>query len=345
MARPDANWYGFFRVLKHGTETALNRAFWVCVAGHLYHTREMTEHASDNQQGQNRDIEHFMLGTGAVAIEQGFAMAELHQYLQDLALLNHGVPYKELGIWQRRASFAPAYISAEGFATAQELQSGNPIQVGSIALLKLAGVMRADGGISNPGIGQLASDLRAAYDNKSIAGIIIETNSGGGEVLAATILNSALSERNKPVVGFAHMAASAAYWALANTDEIIASGDASEFGSIGVMVTLDKKAMDDYRARFSEFYGATAPNKNAHSRAAFEGDFSLFQTKTDEMTKSFQDAIAGVRPLRGSQTAIKETLSGKMFAATDAKKNGLVDSIGNLRYAVARVKSLKSKYK
>lgn len=300
---------------------------------------------TDNPTVQNRDIEHFMLGTGAVAIEQGFAMAELHNYLQDLALLQHGVPYKELGIWQRRASFAPAYIAAEVFADAQDLQSGNPIQAGSIALLKLSGVMRADGGISNPGIGQLASDLRAAYDNKSIAGVIIETNSGGGEVLAATILNSALSERNKPVVGFAHMAASAAYWALANTDEVIASDGAAEFGSIGAMVTIDKKAMEDYRARFSEFYGATAPNKNSHSRAAFEGDFSLFQSMADEMTTSFQNAIASLRPLRGSQAAIKETLSGKMFAATEAKKNGLIDSIGNLRYAVARVKSLKSKYK
>lgn len=293
----------------------------------------------------NRDIEHFMLGTGAVAIEQGFAMSELHAYLQDLALLQHGVPYTELGIWQRRAAYAPAYLSLEGFATATELQEKSPIQAGSIALLKLGGVMRADGGISNPGIGQLASDLRAAYENKAVAGVIIETNSGGGEVLAATILNSALSERNKPVVGFAHMAASAAYWALANMDEVIASGNNSEFGSIGAMVTIDKKSMEEYRARFSEFYGATAPNKNAHSRAALEGDFSLFQTRADEMTASFQEAIANIRPLRGSQATIKETLSGKMFQATEAKKNGLIDSIGNLQYAVARVKSLKTKYK
>lgn len=293
----------------------------------------------------NRDIEHFMLGTGAVAIEQGFAMSELHAYLQDLALLQHGVPYKELGIWQRRAACSPSYLALEGFATANELQEKSPIQAGSIALLKLGGVMRADGGISNPGIGQLASDLRAAYENKAVAGVIIETNSGGGEVLAATILNSALSERNKPVVGFAHMAASAAYWALANMDEVIASGNLSEFGSIGAMVTIDKQSLEEYRARFSEFYGATAPSKNASQRAALDGDFSLFQTRADEMTASFQEAIAFIRPLRGSKATINETLSGKMFAATEAKKNGLIDSIGNLQYAVARVKSLKSKYK
>lgn len=293
----------------------------------------------------NRDIEHFMFGTGAVAIEEGFAMAELNLYLQDLALLQHGVPYTELGIWQRRASFAPAYLTAEGFVTAQNLQDRVPIQAGSIALLKLAGVMRADAGISNPGVGQLASDLRAAYDNKSVSGIIIETNSGGGEVLAATMLNSALSERNKPVVGFAHMAASAAYWALANTDEVIASGDNAEFGSIGAMVTIDKDGLEKYRARFSSFYGETAPKKNANSRSALEGDFSLFQKEADQMTKNFQDAIAAIRPLRGSKQTIQETLSGEMFSGADAKRNGLVDSIGNLRYAVKRVNSLKSKYK
>ena len=305
----------------------------------------MPETTTPTAQQANRDIEHFMLGTGAVAIEEGFAMAELNLYLQDLALLQAGVPYKELGVWQRRAAYIPSYLAIDGITTSQDLQSKTPIQMGSIALLKLGGVMRADSGISNPGIGQLASELRMAYENKAVAGIIIETNSGGGEVLAASILNSALSERNKPVVGFAHMAASAAYWSLANTDEIIASGDNSEFGSIGAMVTIDKHGLEAYRARFSEFYGATAPNKNAHSRAAMEGDFSLFQKRADEMTANFQESIRGIRPLRGSETALSETLSGKMFSGMQSKKNGLIDSIGNLQYAVKRVNSLKSKYK
>ena len=69
----------------------------------------MPEHNTEIKTA-NRDIEHFMFGTGAVAIEEGFAMAELNQYLQDLALLQCGVPYKELGIWQRRASFWMVYF-------------------------------------------------------------------------------------------------------------------------------------------------------------------------------------------------------------------------------------------
>lgn len=283
-----------------------------------------------------------MFGTGAVAIEEGFALAELNRYLDELALLERGVPFEQLGIGQRRASFAPVYLAAETFVSGEILQDKSPVLSGSIALLKLSGVMRADAGISSPGVGQLASDLRAAYENKSVVGVIIETNSGGGEVLAATILNSALSERNKPVVGYAHLAASAAYWTLANTDEIIASDSAAEFGSIGAMVTLDKKSLEDYRARFAEFYGAGAPQKNAHSRAALEGDFSLFQKRADDMTQTFQSAIAALRPLRGSQP---DTLSGKMFNADAGRKNGLVDGIGNLRYAVKRVSALKSKYK
>ena len=135
------------------------------------------------QARPNRDIEQFMFSAGPVAIEQNFAMSELNQYLQDLHLLEKGVPYAELGISKRRASFVPTYMAIDGTVGAYELQSGNPIPVGSIAVLNLSGVMRSDGGISNPGIGQLVSELRAAYDNKNVLGVILETRSGGGEAI------------------------------------------------------------------------------------------------------------------------------------------------------------------
>ena len=158
------------------------------------------------------------------------------------------------------------------------------------------------------------------------------------------MLKSAIQERNKPVIGFGHLVASAAYRALSGTDEIIASGNGAEFGSIGTMVTIDQKILNKYRQRFADFYGAGAPGKNQDFRAAIAGDFSGIQRRVDELTAAFQAEIAKERALQGGKETVKETLNGSVFSANDAKRRGLVDMVGNMQTAVKRVKALRGKY-
>ena len=297
--------------------------------------------------GINPKIEAFLTANTRLEIEFDFGFSELNRYLEDVALVQSGVPYAELGISERRASFRPLIIAsdASAYRLTDDVFYESDTKPGSIALLKLSGVMRTEGGISNPGIEGLANQLRAAYANDNIAGIILETRSGGGESLSGSLLKSVLSERNKPVIGFAHIAASAAYRALSGTDEIIASSDAAEFGSIGTFYTIDEKTLSEYRERFKDFYGSNAPNKNGAFRAMLGGDYSKIQKEADELTARFHEEIAKDRPLQGSAAKIADTLGGGMFDARDAKKRGLIDGIGNLQYALKRLEALKPKYK
>ena len=204
--------------------------------------------------------------------------------------------------------------------------------------------MRTQSGLSSPGADRLAADFRNAFHNPNVKGVILETLSGGGESMAGTLIKSAISERNKPVVGFAHLGASAAYRALSGTDEIIASTDQSEFGSIGTMLTLDTKVLNKYRERFTDIYGTQVPKKNAEFRAAIAGDFTGLQERVNVLTGKFHDEIKGSRPLRGDAAFIKETLSGAVFDAKESKRRGLVDAIGNLQFAVKRVNALSKNY-
>jgi ClpP class serine protease len=110
------------------------------------------------------------------------------------------------------------------------------------------------------------------------------------------------------------------------------------------MVQLDMRALAEYRERISEFYGADAPNKNGELRRALAGDYSGIQQRVNELTAQFHNEIKRDRPLRGDAEKIKDTLSGKMFDASEGKRRGLVDAIGTLPFAVKRVFSLKSKY-
>lgn len=307
----------------------------------------------DNEQRSdlrlNRDIEGFLLTSEMLEIEFNFALAELNKYLQDVLMLSAGFKFKDLGIAERRRDALPKLIiptsdSTYKFADCWDIQSLEETPPGSIALLKLSGVMRAQSGLSSPGADRMAFDLRNAYHNENVKGVIIETISGGGESMAGTIVKSAIGERNKPVVGFGHLGASAAYRALSGADEIIASSDQAEFGSIGTMITLDNKILNKYRERFTDIYGADVPKKNAEFRAALAGDFSGLQNRVDVLTRQFHDEIKNSRPLRGDAAFIKETLSGAVFNAKESKRRGLIDATGNLQFAVRRVNSLLKNY-
>ncbi|MGL4641005.1 MAG: S49 family peptidase [Shewanella sp.] len=296
------------------------------------------------------DIDLFLMSSQFLELDREFGMQQMNIMLQELAMAQAGG--KRIvteSIRQRSLAAMPRLIvssdNATGFNLVNnwDMMDGN-VPAGSIALLKLSGVMRTQSGFSSPGIDRLANDLRMAYNNTNIRGVILETLSGGGESMAGNVLKSALSERNKPVIGWGHLVASAAFRALTGTDEIIMSSQSAEVGSIGTMISMDTKELNKFRERFTEFYGKDAPNKNGEFRKANAGDFSAIQERVDKLTVEFHNEIKRDRSLQGDSEKIKETLSGAMFNAIEGKKRGLVDGIGALPYAVKRVNALQSKY-
>lgn len=310
---------------------------------------ELKDETNVEQGTINPDVEHLLLIGEPLEIYDAFGYSELNRYLEEVAQVSAGFSDEvKRAILERRDAHKPRLILTNDatfqFVDRWDVYDESETPPGSFALLQLRGVMRSQSGLSTPGVDRLVQDLRAAYNNKNVEAVVIETNSGGGESLAGTILKSGIQERNKPVIGFAHLAASAAMRALSGADEIIASGEGSEFGSIGTMFTLDAKFLNKYRARFADFYGATAPKKNSDFRSAIAGDFSTIQQRADEKTAAFQNEIRRERPLKGSEKMIAETLDGSMFAAMESKRRGLIDGIGTMQYAIKRARALKTKY-
>ena len=298
---------------------------------------------------ENRGIEK-MLSYGQLCIEEGFGFRCLNQYLSDLEIMRSGAPYSSLGISSRRESGLPALIQVSG--TSYDIISDQYIirnerltPGGSIALIRLEGVMNSQDDASSYGVQNMATQLRYAYANKNVDAVIIEGNSGGGEVTAMMIMVAAIKERNKPVLGFGHFVASAAYGTFAAADEIIASNEMAEFGSIGAVVTINKEFLAWYKETFESFYGKDAPLKNEAMREALNGNFQPIQDVADKATTQFHSMVSGMRPLNGGENYKKATLSGKMFDADESKRRGLVDGIGNMAYAIKRAQSWATKYK
>lgn len=207
---------------------------------------------------------------------------------------------------------------------------------GSIVKLQLNDYMAVNDGLCTMGIQSLANNLLFYKDNPNIAGAILEVNSGGGEAMAGQIMYNAVKDFKKPVIALVHNAGSAAYLAISACTEIIASGELSRLGSIGALVSLDRKFIQTYKDRFDEIYSDLSADKNAGIRSYIEtGDSSLIKQSLNETVLAFQAVVTSHRDVKKKD----ETLRGGMFQAKDAKSRGLVDLIGTQELVIKRLKN------
>jgi ClpP class serine protease len=308
---------------------------------------EQTTLNNERQPRRNPAIEA-VLANGQLAIEYGFGMQCLNQYLTDLSLLAHGATYKDLGIEQRRRESDPYLLQLQGAGKYTLVRDRGLIYntsitpVNSFAVIPIKGFMQTEGsGGSNAvrGMRSVADDLRAAYQNPNISGVLLDINSGGGEVMAMEVLLDALSVRNKPVLSHVIFAASAAYGTAAGTDEVIAISEAARTGSVGAVISINKMALQEYTDVYLDVYGKNAPNKNKEFRAMQNGDFGPLQSVVDEATDMFQSKVKALRPLRGNEAKINDTVSGEVFTGPEARRRGLIDGIGGMEYAIKRLEA------
>lgn len=210
-------------------------------------------------------------------------------------------------------------------------------RAGQIALLQLSGAMMQDDFLSTKGMRSFADDIRKADQNPNVSGIIIEANTGGGELLAGQTLRNAIKDTSKPVLVYAHYLASAGVWGTLFSGHIMAAGKGSEIGSIGVYTALSKEFLSAYKDQVLSVYSRKSPNKNADFRALLDGDTGPLQDNITHADEIFMADVRRNRPLAGD---IDDTLAGGMFYADEAKDRGLVDSIGTFQDAIAQIQRM-----
>lgn len=292
-----------------------------------------------------------ILSYGDMCIEIGYGMRMLNRYMSGIEAVRAGIPFASTpqGSEKERAKSSVFTFDENGVFTGalsgDDIVASREIGKGSIAVINLHGVMNSQDDVCSYGVGYQVAQLRAAYGNPQVQAIILDVNSGGGEVTAMNMMMQAISERNKPIIGYGHFAASAAYGSISATDEIIGAGEIASFGSIGAMMAIDMRVVDFFKRNVKFFYGENAPRKNAGIRGAIEGDFTDIQEDVNMYTDKFHDKVKGLRNLTGSEKQIKETLSGEMFTASEAKRRGLIDGVGNINYAIKRARFWASNFK
>ena len=263
---------------------------------------------------ENRQVE--LLFSENLMIDVDFGINALNTYLSEIALLQAGATFADLGFSERR-------------------EAQRPLNLNNIAMLRLSGVMRLEDSLSTLGVRSLADYIQAADQDPDIRGILLDVNSGGGEAVAGSYLKDAIESASKPVVVHGHFVGSAAYLAALAADEIILSSEMAKAGSIGAMITINKEMLQAYKERFIDVYATQSKDKNKEFREAMNGDMSFIQKSIDKAADIFQDTVLQYRKIKDKDKA----LSGSMFYAKEAKALGLVDGIGGIGYAVKRLRS------
>ena len=237
----------------------------------------------------------------------------------------------------REIDFAPlAETGNEGKANGKKV----------VAIIPLHGTMIKYGTMCAYGADEIAEAIDEAAADKKVIGIVLDIDSGGGAVDAVAPLVDAIRRTKamgKPVVACCDLCASAAYWTACECNEIMAANAiSSEFGSIGVMMQFPDyaKYYEKEGIKVHTIYSNLSTYKNAPFEAAKKGEYeSIKAEELDPLARKFQ---ANVRAKRAGKLDenVEGILSGKVFYAEDALKNGLIDSIGTLDRAVSRVREI-----
>jgi len=275
------------------------------------------------------------LSSGPHPIEPRFAQNLLTRFLAEMDAAQGGEDLITTLLKEKRHENRPRLLYQEADGSWQTAEfSTLDSRAGQIALLQLSGAMMQDDFLSTKGMRSFADDIRRADQNPNISGIIIEANTGGGELLAGQTLRNAIKDAAKPVLVYAHYLASAGVWGTLFAGHIMAAGKGSEIGSIGVYTALNREFLAAYKDRVLSVYSRKSPNKNAEFRALLAGDTKPLEDSITEADEIFMADVRRNRPLAGE---VEDTLSGGMFFAADAKERGLVDSIGTFQDAIAQI--------
>ena len=183
----------------------------------------------------------------------------------------------------------------------------------------------------------LSKTIREARLDDRTKAIVFRINSGGGDVIASEVIRREieLAAKVKPViVSYGDVSASGGYWCTCQGTKIIASENTIT-GSIGVFAMIpnikgllnDKLGIniDVVNTNKSADFGNIARPLSSYEKAVMQ----------ENVESTYQKFIGIVAEARNLRTSFVDSIGqGRVWAAKDAIKLGLIDEFGGLNRAI-----------
>ncbi len=183
--------------------------------------------------------------------------------------------------------------------------------------------------------------LKQYGDDSRVKAIILRIDSPGGGVSASQEIYREVKrvkeeKKKKVVVSMASVAASGGYYVACPADKIFAN-PGTVTGSIGVIAEwFNYKGLAEWaKLKPVVFKSGEFKDTGSPTRDLTEAEKKYFQAMIDELYNQFVGAVAEGRQGRGEAGAeltrdrVIKLADGRVYTGEAAKKNGLVDEIGN----------------
>jgi protease-4 len=188
--------------------------------------------------------------------------------------------------------------------------------------------------------------LKQYGDDSRVKAIILRVDSPGGGVSASQEIYREVKrvkeeKKKKVVISMGSVAASGGYYIAAPADKIFAN-PGTITGSIGVIAEwLNYKELAEWaKLKPVTFKSGEFKDTGSPTRELTEAEKKYFQAMIDELYAQFVGAVAEGRQGKGEAGAelnkerVSQLADGRVYTGETAKKNGLVDEIGNYEDAV-----------
>jgi protease-4 len=210
---------------------------------------------------------------------------------------------------------------------------------GSVAIIDVKdALMKEDQDCGPYGTATIGRIIKEADNNPYIAAIVLDVDSPGGTVDGTEALAAIVKSTQKPIVTFVDgMMASAALWIGTSADEVIASTDTDEVGSVGVILNFAdvRPVYEKQGVVFHTVLASTSPDKQKTYNDLRAGKYDdMIKEVLDPLDEKFMNAVRENRP-----QVEDRHLSGKVFFARDVM-GVFVDSIGTIETAILRAAEL-----
>jgi len=217
-----------------------------------------------------------------------------------------------------------------------------------IAIITVAGTILGDEGFVKDQIDQVR-------DDNSVRAVVLRVNSPGGTVTGSDYIYHHLKELVKKkeiplVVSMGGIAASGGYYvsmAAGETENTIFAEPTTWTGSIGVIIPhynvaklLEKWDIADDSIASHPLKMMGSPTRDFPEPIAAEQQ-AILKGLVDSSFADFKEIVLAGRPgLRGDQAKQDIVFTGRIFTASQAKENGLVDKLGFVEDAIDRAAEL-----
>lgn len=203
-------------------------------------------------------------------------------------------------------------------------------------------IVSGESGDDNMGSETIAKAIKKVRLDDHYKAIVLRINSPGGSAMASDVIwrEVVLAKKAKPViVSMGSVAASGGYYIAAPADVIVAEPNTitGSIGVFGLMINAkellnNKLGINVETVKFGEY-----ADLGSIDRPLTTAERAIIQRGVDRIYDDFITKVAEGRKLKKEQ--VDSIAQGRVWAAIDAKKIGLVDEFGGLDKALEIAKT------